>query len=646
VLKQQKRELLAAIIMQSTYRMHVAKQELRVLKQRKLEMDSALLIQCAWKVHLAVKQMQLLKRERKELRSATCIQSTFRMYVARKELVRRKIEHLQQVSATKIQSGYRMFQAKQQLRALRQAKKELTSATLLQSVYRMHVAMMKLRKLKQVQLEMLSAVKLQSTFRMYVSKKQRRELQEQHRMLCACIRIQAVMRMKIAKNILAGLQQQRRMLLSAITIQSVWRMRVARQQLAMLQQQKLQMQSAIAMQSIYRMYVAKKQLASLKQAKVELLSATKLQSVFRMHVCRATYKKTVSAIVCMQATVRTLIAKRAYKNTVSRIVRAQSYVRRCLAIKEKHFLQHVNSLSHRLERIQRSCAARRIQRVFKARLLRQKQELRAAISVQSWWRGVVCRKSLVKQQHGSRIRMLRARIDEARLRAVQNPTLTLGQRTNSALATLLESKQLSLVLTAIQNLETTVSLSSACAELIVKQQSLPVLVALLQRCNRSTPHISLIKHVLNILLALTTAPNDRVCATIVNDTPELVEMLMELCQMFRDKEAVFVRAAIVLYALSKSQYVGSRRVCSRISDGVRRLRAMGDIMEKRMVVKAKASQPGKGLKQDAKSNTPSLPEVNVRTWMDRCLRGRKDEWTLEEQVAVARAVVGEWEAMQ
>jgi hypothetical protein len=126
--------------------------------------------------------------------------------------------------------------------------------------------------------------------------------------------------------------------------------------------------------------------------------------------------------------------------------------------------------------------------------------------------------------------------------------MKLGNRTSSALEILLGSSKLAVVMKASQTLEISTRLSGVCCGVFCRQGAVPIIYSMIRSCNRSEPHLELLKFALS---ALRNVSRHGALVRYVAEPGEAVEVLVDLLQMFRDKETTFRLAAQVLHRVCK-----------------------------------------------------------------------------------------------
>jgi len=117
-----------------------------------------------------------------------------------------------------------------------------------------------------------------------------------------------------------------------------------------------------------------------------------------------------------------------------------------------------------------------------------------------------------------------------------------GPRTKDALQTLKTSTNLREVMIAVRTLENTTKLSTSCCKAFAKSDSPKILYDLMRSCNRSVPHIELLEYILDTLFHV--SKHSDLIETIADD--RCIETLIDVIQLFRDKDEIFCAAAIIL----------------------------------------------------------------------------------------------------
>jgi len=307
-------------------------------------------------------------------------------------------------------------------------------------------------------------------------------------------------------------------------------------------------------------------------------AAMKIQSLFRMSLCRSRFLLSRIAAVVIQRRARGIITResltigrhaataiqrvwRGYSAFANRVImilsaiKIQSHVRAYLARlnadlrraekQAQSLLQERSArkiqLCYRDFVFRRSCAlaASKIVRVARKFLfsLAATKLRRGALRAQAVARGYLTRKRMSR-----RLRSRALRISKANENALREPKLLLGNRARAALDVLRKSTRLAEIHTAICTLEIATRLSEVCCSTFAEAHACDILFSLIRNCNRSLPHVELLH---NILLTLSNVAQYDSLLPSMMDT-EGVEILLDLVQMFRDKDGVFFLAATLL----------------------------------------------------------------------------------------------------
>ncbi|XP_062607577.1 abnormal spindle-like microcephaly-associated protein homolog [Saccostrea cucullata] len=146
-----------------------------------------------------------------------------------------------------------------------------------------------------------------------------------------------------------------------------------------------------------------------------------------------------------------------------------------------------------------------------------------------------------------KVARVRQRVVEAQRSATDDKKL--GNRTESALDYLLQYKQLSHLLEALVHLDVATRLSPACCERLVEVNAVSVIYTLISSCNRSQPHMEVIKMAVSILLNL--AKYDRTLPYVFMD--EALNILLDLMQIYREKGLIFNRTCTLVGILGRDE---------------------------------------------------------------------------------------------
>jgi abnormal spindle-like microcephaly-associated protein len=206
---------------------------------------------------------------------------------------------------------------------------------------------------------------------------------------------------------------------------------------------------------------------------------------------------------------------------------------------------------------------------------------RAALVLQSWARGHAARRRAAPA-----IATVRRRLLAASEAARKNPKLRIGYRLATALEALLTSRQLSVVTQALRSLDQVTRVLPICCEEVVKLGAIQVMLALMQSCNRSLPHQELVSVALSVLRNIAAYAST---ARTVFEPHNLVDVLTELMQIYRDKEDLFAKATALLLAGTRVR--GFALYVRGLPDIPRRLRGLAAVLENKLKMAERLSRP-------------------------------------------------------
>lgn len=118
----------------------------------------------------------------------------------------------------------------------------------------------------------------------------------------------------------------------------------------------------------------------------------------------------------------------------------------------------------------------------------------------------------------------------------------LVRRTSDALRVVTHSPFLSEVMRAIAVLEASTQNSFDCCKIFASKNAQHVLFSLIRSCNRSSPHLELIRLTLSTLMNISKHPSVVSCLA----TYEAVDVLTYVIQLFRDKANLFALSSSLL----------------------------------------------------------------------------------------------------
>ncbi|KAF9198159.1 hypothetical protein BGZ49_001118 [Haplosporangium sp. Z 27] len=195
----------------------------------------------------------------------------------------------------------------------------------------------------------------------------------------------------------------------------------------------------------------------------------------------------------------------------------------------------------------------------------------AIVKLQAWWRG-----HLVRQDCTAKIKAARKRIEHANATAEEH--MKLGNRTTMALDILLSSGQLSAVLKACYHLDVVTRLSKNSCLRLVEHNVVNIIFQLIKSCNRSQPHMEVLKHGLNIIENLSRDPDT---VGSVFWAPEGMEIIVDCAQAYRENEMVF-ESVVTILLIHLEHDDNRRRVMRAMGPEVKKLNGVLAIMQRKV----------------------------------------------------------------
>ncbi|XP_076348317.1 abnormal spindle-like microcephaly-associated protein homolog [Tachypleus tridentatus] len=251
------------------------------------------------------------------------------------------------------------------------------------------------------------------------------------------------------------------------------------------------------------------------------LSAVRVQRFYRRILNLRLAKKQLDAVVVIQRWMRGRLQRLWFLRLRQNVILFQRAARIYLLTQEK--------------------AATVIQAKVRSWLVYRRlvKEQNAATVIQAAWRGHVQRCKLKSRQ----LKTIRERLKTVNANATEDKKLC--NRTTSALDFLLRCRNLSYILSALMHLDVVTRLSASCCEKIAEGSAVEILFQLIRSCNRSLPHMELIKYSTNILLNL--AKYDKTVDSVWTVTGSL-DTLLDLLRIYREKgETIFSKVCTLLW---------------------------------------------------------------------------------------------------
>ncbi|GAB1599350.1 spindle-like microcephaly-associated homolog [Argonauta hians] len=251
-------------------------------------------------------------------------------------------------------------------------------------------------------------------------------------------------------------------------------------------------------------------------------AATVIQSLFRGWIVRKTLTAQTAAAIKIQANIRGFYARKLFEKKKCAIL----MIERCL-------VQYLRRRDH---------AILLIQRVVRGWIVRKnlKKLHHNATLIKSYWKGYK-----VRCESKNTVTKLRYRLVAATKEATEDKKLM--SRFAKGFDQLMKCKQLSEVLYALINLEAASRLSPICCLQLARGNAVPVIYNIIKGCNRSVPHMELIKYSIQIFLNLA-----KYAPTIesVYSLPDAIDIILNVMMIFREKGLVFSKSCILLGSIA------------------------------------------------------------------------------------------------
>jgi len=227
----------------------------------------------------------------------------------------------------------------------------------------------------------------------------------------------------------------------------------------------------------------------------------------------------------------------------------------------------------------------KIQKLWRVCLLRNKflRTRKGFTSLQCLFRGWSLRK-----RSSRRVFAAARRIAQVNKIAQAEPQMVLGSRTSAALSVLRTSKRLTEIIAAIRTLEVSTRLSQKCCIAFSRAGAYNILYNLIRSCNRSLPHVELLQFILMTLLNVSKYPE--LISRIA--TSEAIDILLDLIQMFRDKDSILCFASTLLEVLVLNEDILAVQCQKR--ENLKRITGVHNLCLKKVTLIKKNQTPSRG----------------------------------------------------
>ena len=618
----------AAVMCQRQWRMTAFRRKLNEIKLKELEHKAALAkyaIVCQRAIRMKlfrkcltklVEARETEKREKEyqeKLLSATIkCQRWRRMIVFRRCLIRLRLQRQKEldefnklVACTILcQRAARMKIFRSRLEKLRQERLNLIQqVVLVQKAFRMkrfRRCLAVLVEERRVEIENRAAVIIQHQWRLFKFRRQMRlyrasALRIQSWFLCDMnerVRYLKLRRSTIAiQKIYKAVHAKR--VQAALVLQKNWRMR------AQVQQYQKEMSAIVLIQKWFRSkrdrlrYVRLKRSLPLVQLQCKAYlarrneSASIIQKQYRMYKFRREMSKYRRAAVCIQRWTRSMSERYLFLKKVRIIFQIQALYRRI-------YMPRRESAALTIQCAWRSLISRRLleqmRRDFELKLQLEREQARlnvCATRIQALWRGHQARK-----ETNPILNTIRSRLSIYGLKSNGNEH-TLGSRIRNSLKILkYPNVEIQQLIFALTDMDKVTRLSPECCQIFIKEGALNILYAFIENCNRSVPHMDLIKYCLQVFINLAKYPTtaSRVLEP-ANSIPILIKLLDTNSSINPTiyQFNIFMNVCILFIILSQYELI-VRFVIAHEQSFVKKLQHMYPVLERRTHLKLKKQQ--------------------------------------------------------
>lgn len=616
--------LFHVVTMQRNYRMKKFRENLAILKKadhaRRLA-SAALLVQRAYRMKAFRRAVVILKENEYRMRlltSVCLVQRQWRMKILRRCVVELKeIKYLEALNKAVVmtQRAYRMKKFRRELNKLKveEYNQKLNQAVIMvqrvrrKKIFRIKLAELKLQRANEVEEARRALVAhqnhsttlIQHQWAMYKFRKSMKVYRQ------AAITIQKWIRFDMSDR-LNHLRMKRSAVViqrcyrdhyelrvsQAIVIQKNWRM------LREMVKYSYQMHQIIKIQRWIRSKSDRIKFISLKRSVYGIQklarsylerrnkSAVVIQKQWRMFIFRKRMQKFRTAACTIQKWHRDMYLRYEFLKKRNIICQIQALYRRVYMVRR-------DSAAVKIQGFWRICIAKRLlvrkRLSWKANEDKRKEEKfihDQATKIQSWWRGYSIRKETNNILGGIRSRL------SIYVQSKGTLEFTLGARIRNSLAILsIQNITIQQIIYALTDLEKVTRLSPECCSLFTREGAPDILYTFMQNCNRSVPHMDLIKICLHIFTNLAKY-KETVCQVL---EPEFsLVVLSNLIQSYQSSNpAIFMDVCILFILLSQSPLLSAH--LTNQESFVKKLLSLHALLERRAIFKLKNASSSMGI---------------------------------------------------
>jgi hypothetical protein len=338
-------------------------------------------------------------------------------------------------------------------------------------------------------------------------------------------------------------------------------------------------------------------------------SAITLQSAFRSRHAVKRVEEMTRAVSKISATFRGHVQREETHTIKLGIARLQALVRSKQARDQYEEMKRQQEEERRLK-----WAAEVIQKRWREKLASRNQLTieKAVLRIQALYKGFRVRRDAKL----ARIAVLRAKI--AHSRATTPISQSLGFRTNAALKVILEGTKLTDIVSACTVLEQSTRYSDTCARYVIEVEAIKILFGVMETCNRSAPHISVLKIILDVVTHICSWRSTR--SGLVQQQTDVLERIVSIMSNFKDVPEVFNRASAAFLAITKPLPETLHSWLAPANSGAKlnlgRITSLEEHIHKRLTIEKRAKKPANilALSQDSYNKIAEISQMATK-WM-------------------------------
>jgi abnormal spindle-like microcephaly-associated protein len=224
--------------------------------------------------------------------------------------------------------------------------------------------------------------------------------------------------------------------------------------------------------------------------------------------------------------------------------------------------------------------------------------------IQALWRGFSCRKTIDLRFSSKVADLRRLSVYGHNLtnQSAFDTQQTLGARIDRSLRLLVNSTNslgIPQIITALIDLEKVTRLSPECCMIFAREGSVNVLYNFISSCNRSVPHMDLIKYCLQIFINIAKCSKTQKCILEPTDSLQILSNLLQ--SYLQTNPNIFMDTCVILILLASNTLLKNYLI--KTAGFCRKLQSIYGIQQRRALMKLRQQQQQKN---ELTSNTSNL----------------------------------------